>query len=87
MTTAEIVRYWFKCHVWMWVPWQWFKCPACDGEGGETDYIDWETGGPWEECGICNGTGRTGIKMLFLWWWWEHKSARVRCVPVKGEKR
>lgn len=32
-------------------------CPMCHGEGGYTEVIDPELGGPWEPCGLCKGTG------------------------------
>jgi hypothetical protein len=32
-------------------------CLACRGAGGEYNIIDPEIGGPWEECGWCEGTG------------------------------
>lgn len=33
------------------------SCQECHGEGGYTEIIDYEIGGPHYECGWCEGTG------------------------------
>ena len=32
-------------------------CMECRGEGGWREIISWEIGGPWYDCGWCEGTG------------------------------
>jgi hypothetical protein len=42
------------------------KCPWCDGAGGETDVILDDGSGPWEICGLCNGTGKVSLYTYLL---------------------
>ena len=32
-------------------------CMECKGAGGGTEFISLELGGPWNQCGWCEGTG------------------------------
>lgn len=47
-----------------WTP---HRCPECRGRGGWVVAILWDGigGGPFEECGFCNGTGEIKQKRLF----------------------
>ena len=51
-------------------------CQSCGGAGGETEVIDWWIGGPWVECGWCEGTGYVTPHRRGEW---------LRC--MKAEKR
>lgn len=44
-----------------------FDCPACDGEGGETEIITDDGRGPYYECGFCKGEGEVGLWKKFQW--------------------
>jgi DnaJ-class molecular chaperone len=43
------------------------SCPACRGEGGETDAILEDGSGPWWDCGFCEGEGKTITWLAMLW--------------------
>lgn len=32
-------------------------CQDCGGAGGYIELVSWELGGPWYDCGWCEGTG------------------------------
>ena len=38
-------------------------CPFCSGAGGHREIIDPEIGGPWFDCGLCEGLGITTPKL------------------------
>ena len=42
-------------------------CQECHGVGGEEETIDIELGGPWVECGFCEGTGLLTPHMRGVW--------------------
>ena len=62
-------RNWFKYHLPLLLPWQWIKCPCCNGEGGWTEVVDYWLGGPHYDCEFCHGTGRVGPWRRHEWWW------------------
>lgn len=64
---------WLRSRDWTWFPLRWFVCAYCHGEGGERDVILDDGSGPWEECGVCSGTGRVGLRMRILQWWWDRR--------------
>lgn len=53
-----------------------FKCPCCDGRGGDTDYY-----GEWSECYICYEYG----KQLYShdWDWFLGRLPLIRWISVK----
>ena len=42
-------------------------CQACRGQGGEREIIDPEIGGPWFECGWCEGLGFVTPYLRGVW--------------------
>jgi len=73
----------------MWYPWyqrlaKWFydkliECPACNGDGGETEVILDDGTGPYYPCEFCKQKGWVGPYKHILWWRWtkderKHKS-------------
>lgn len=42
-------------------------CQECGGAGGHTEVVSPELGGPWEECGYCEGLGRVTPHVRGLW--------------------
>ena len=52
---------------------RWFACPCCDGEGGWTDIVDPELGGPYYPCDYCHEEGRV---TLYGWLLWEYYKLR-----------
>jgi hypothetical protein len=42
-------------------------CEECEGAGGWTEYIDRDIGGPWYDCGWCEGTGFVDPWRKSLW--------------------
>jgi len=59
---------------------RWVCCPLCHGEGGEFDNVLWKGvgGGPWIECGLCQGFGQITMKlrMEYLRCFKKNKEAR-----------
>uniref|UniRef100_A0A6M3LJ19 Uncharacterized protein n=1 Tax=viral metagenome TaxID=1070528 RepID=A0A6M3LJ19_9ZZZZ len=51
------------------------QCFDCKGMGGYTDIVCDDGTGPFEPCGICNGTGELTIfkwiKFKILLWWYK----------------
>ena len=43
------------------------SCMECRGEGGFREIIDPEIGGPWFDCGWCEGTGYMTPKARGIW--------------------
>lgn len=57
------VRNWFLYHF--------IECPACNGEGGETEVILDDGSGPYYPCGYCNEKGVVlNPYKRILWWYW-----------------
>ena len=42
-------------------------CQECHGEGGWIEITDSEIGGPWYDCGFCEGTGYVSPWIRGLW--------------------
>ena len=42
------------------------QCQKCHGDGGHKEVVLDDGSGPWEDCGYCNGTGKT-TKMMNAW--------------------
>lgn len=61
-----------------WAGWKWSKyrryflveCPACDGEGGEQHHVVGCYGGPFYECGYCDGACLISPWKWVKWHWW-----------------
>jgi hypothetical protein len=53
-------------------------CQECGGMGGYTEVIDRELGGPWYDCGFCEGTGRTTRHLRGLWLRWKQAEAKAK---------
>ena len=61
------------------------KCPCCNGEGGETDYVVeylpgiWD--GPYYPCEFCKEEAKVSILKWFAWHWncrkMTHKFSRI----------
>jgi hypothetical protein len=46
------------------------KCQICNGEGGWTEVIDREIGGPYYPCQTCNKTGTISLwTWIYIWFW------------------
>lgn len=54
------------------------SCQECHGEGGWTDVIDPELGGPYYECGYCEGTGYVTPHLRGEWLRYKREEARER---------
>jgi DnaJ-class molecular chaperone len=53
-----------------------YTCQDCGGAGGETIVISYELGGPWEECGWCEGTGRVTRWTRGIWLRWKKEEKK-----------
>ena len=47
-------------------------CEMCKGEGGWTEIIEWEIGGPYFECPACDTKGTISIRRWWSLWFWDH---------------
>jgi len=50
---------------------RWFTCPICHGDGGWTEVIDPEIGGPYYHCEWCKRTGRLNLWQWLKYMWWK----------------
>lgn len=48
-------------------------CQECGGSGGEVDVVLDDGTGPWEECGMCEGTGYLSPWMRGYWLRWRRE--------------
>lgn len=53
-------------------------CQDCGGRGGYEETIDPWLGGPWYDCGFCEGTGLTTHHLRGLWLRWKRDEKRKR---------
>ena len=48
-------------------------CQDCGGAGGRVEYVSSEIGGPWEECGWCEGVGLVDGHRRAEWLRWRRR--------------
>jgi len=53
-------------------------CQDCGGSGGYEETIDPWLGGPWYDCGFCEGTGKTTRWLKGLWLRWKRDEKRAK---------
>ena len=77
-----------------WGAWRWpadggprtlrrpFVCPICNGMCGWTEWVC-EYGGPYYECGACNGHGVVSGRWVFERWFWESAPEWVIDIAIR----
>ncbi len=56
-------------------------CQECGGSGGEVEPVLDDGSGPWEPCGMCEGTGYTSPHDRGMWLRWKKEEKKRNASP------